>query len=173
MKITFPNWYVILALVPNTVIFWTNSMAAAPATQQRQRCSQVDVIATNIIWSSPRNGWSLRNIYFSNGNGSFLFYMDNFFPLSSTRSLQGSTILVTLWVAYQNEDLLTHRFLWIIVLIFCLPFYCFVCLRFVSCFQCGLVSFNCPFLIVRLVVSYVNLQWINGWTLEDKLYRSY
>ena len=37
------------------------------------RGSYVKGIATQIIWSSSRSGWTLRNIHISNDNGSFPF----------------------------------------------------------------------------------------------------
>ena len=41
----------------------------------RLRCSWVEVVATKILRWSPGTGWPLRNIHFSNGNGSFPFYV--------------------------------------------------------------------------------------------------
>lgn len=57
-------------------------------TQARLRCSQVEVIATDIILllSSLRTGWPLQDIYFSNGNESFHCYVD-LYPLAPTKNL--------------------------------------------------------------------------------------
>ena len=48
-----------------------NSAADVNVTQTRLRCSFVNGIASKIIWSSSRTGFSLRNINFSNSNKYF------------------------------------------------------------------------------------------------------
>jgi hypothetical protein len=42
----------------------------ANTTQTRLRWSYIEVIATTMLWKSTRTGWPLRNIHFSNNNGS-------------------------------------------------------------------------------------------------------
>ena len=79
IQFTFYNSYVILELVPSTVIFWTE------LTFLRNNYS--NVIATKVIRSSSQSGWPLRNIHISNGIGSFTFYVYVFFPLSLPRLL--------------------------------------------------------------------------------------
>ena len=55
-----------------------SSTADANAIQGRLRCSNIEVITTNIL----RSVCPLRNIHITNGNGYFTFYADGFFPLS-------------------------------------------------------------------------------------------
>ena len=92
-EFTFHNSYVILELVPSTVIFWTERSC--------WRKSSWHKVTLLLGWchsnmrSSSRSGWPSRNINISNDNGSFSFFVDIFFPLSSTRLLSDLNIWVT------------------------------------------------------------------------------
>ena len=51
-------------------------------------------------------GWPLWNIYISNCNGSLLFWVDCFLPLSATRLVR-TLLWVTLWTSYKKQELFT------------------------------------------------------------------
>ena len=51
----------------------------------------IEVIATKIIWSSSRSGWSLLNIHISNNNGSFILLLS----LSLSRFLPELTVYMS------------------------------------------------------------------------------
>jgi len=107
MEFTFYNSYVILELVPSTLIFWTDLNCWRKSYSNKLRCSCVEVIATKMLRSSSQSGWPLRNIHISNDNGSFTLYGDVFFPLLLPRLLQELTVwsvllifLVVCWCYY-------------------------------------------------------------------------
>ena len=56
MEFTFHNSYVILELVPRTVLSVQSSAADAKAIQTRLRWSYFEVIATNIIRLTSQSG---------------------------------------------------------------------------------------------------------------------
>jgi hypothetical protein len=82
MEFTFHNSYVILERCAQYSDFMERAWLL---TQQLLKQGYVEVIAAQIIWSSSRSGWSLRNIHISNDNVSFTFYVDIFFSLSLLR----------------------------------------------------------------------------------------
>ena len=82
MEFTFHNSYVILERCAQYSDFMERAWLL---TQQLLKQGYVEVIAAQIIWSSLRSGWSLRNIHISNDNVSFTFYVDIFFSLSLLR----------------------------------------------------------------------------------------
>jgi hypothetical protein len=123
--------------------------------------------------SSLRPGWPLRNIYFSNDNGSFPFYADFLFHLSPTRLAPGLIIWVTGQVSYKRQDLLTlcehlslyQVFRWSQC---CSPFQFYVLLGFflnfvhlrpVCCVEYWRVSLDFQFMLVPWLLSNVNLRF--------------
>ena len=108
--------------------------------------------------------WPLWNIYISNCNGSLLFWVDCFLPLSATRLVR-TLLWVTLWTSYKKQELFTIHdhpssplffllmvFVLLIFLAFCAVyfllvffFFCIVCHRSVSCSRVsGLTFLACP-----------------------------
>jgi len=86
---------------------WTNVRAQlsidANATQTRLRWSYIEVIATAMLWKSTLTDWPLRNIHFSNNNGSFSLYVNLSF-------LCRRKDFVRTWrVSYKIQELLTLR----------------------------------------------------------------
>ena len=57
--------------------------------ETRLRWFYVAVLSTNILRSSSRSGWPLRNIHISIDNESFLFYVDCFLSSITDKSFTG------------------------------------------------------------------------------------
>ena len=55
---------------PTHTLFYYS--VGATTAQTRLRCSYAKVVDTTILRSSSRSGWPLRNIHFSNDNGSYV-----------------------------------------------------------------------------------------------------
>jgi hypothetical protein len=70
------------------------------------RCSKVEVIATQILRSSTRFGWPLRNVHISNDNGSVTLDFVFLLLLSPDLSLYMN---ITRPVYYKKQELLTIR----------------------------------------------------------------
>ena len=66
-----------------------------------------EVIATIISRPSSQTDWLLRNINFSNGNGSFSFYIFFCSLYNRHRLLMDLIIGVTQWMPYNKQELLT------------------------------------------------------------------
>ena len=131
------------------------------STQRRPGYSYVDVIDINGFRSLSGTGWSLWNINFSNGNGSFDFNRDYFLSSITENTLFDFTIWVTQWVSYNKQELLILR-----EHVSLPP----VCL-FSFCVLCPIlpVSLDCPFLIIPswcfflMLIILVNLlDYISG-----------
>ena len=135
-----------------------NSAADTKATHTKQRCSDVEVIDTQILWLSSWYVWPLRNIHISNNNGFFPIYADFFFPISPTRLLPD--LIIYMSNTYKKHELLVlastwaHPWFWvgsvlIIFVVFCVVFFVLF-VRPVSCVP-NVVSFpglsilDCPF----------------------------
>jgi hypothetical protein len=112
MEFTFHTSYVILDLVPSTVILWTelsywrksySNQATLPLDwSHRYKNSTVAIT----IWLTA---W---NIHISNDNGSFTFYVDVFLPLSLPRLSPDLTVYIwaTRQVFYYKQGMLTLQF---------------------------------------------------------------
>ena len=137
MDITFHSSYVILQLMPSTVIFWTELSC------WRKSCSNKTtfllVIATKILRSSSQSGWPLRNLHLK---WQRMFSFLHSFCLSSITNKSFIRLdWVTLWMSYKKQELHTLRkhmgsppvFLWGSLLLIFLVFCFCVCLRPVSC----------------------------------------
>jgi hypothetical protein len=106
-----------------------------------QRYFEGEVIARNIILTSSRTSWPLRNIHLSGNNWSFPFYVDIFFLLWPTTLLPDLTMskLVTVWketrTTYPSRTpQLKSHFWWIRVAhLFSFCFVFFVLFAFVLC----------------------------------------
>ena len=130
------------------------------------RRSYVEVIAINIIPSTLRTEWPLRNIDidFSNGNRSSPWYVDLFFPLSR-QDFYSTSLWVTWRLAYKIQVLLTIseylgssvflvRSMLLISLVFCVVFF----VKLTSfCVYCQMLSIylDFTFLIATSVFSNV------------------
>ena len=159
IRFTF-HLYDMPEFIPNTVISWTEPSCWGKSTQSWLRCSYVEVVAIEIIPPSSRTGWLLRNINFSNCNGSFPLYervvTDDTFTGSHYMSVTAGV------VRFIYEVRVPH------FLAFCV----------VSCFLCSMlpVCLNCSFLIAPSVFSnryswqLENTQVVN--TLKSCIYYS-
>jgi hypothetical protein len=85
IEFTFHNLYVILGLIPSTVIFCTGLSWWHKSYLERLRCSYVEVI----LWSSLQTDWPLRNINFSICNGSLPILQILYFSLITDKTLIG------------------------------------------------------------------------------------
>ena len=126
----------------------------ANTTQTRLRWSYIEVIATTMLWKSTRTGWPLRNIHFSNNNGSFSLYVNLSFLCRRKdffRTWRMSYKLQELFTLREHLCSKSHplipvfffgRSVLFIYLGFSGVFFVFVCLHFTSFVQCCLCPWN-------------------------------
>ena len=95
MKLTFHNSYVILELVPSTMIFWTELSCWRWSYSNKATLLLGCNIATKFLRSSSQSDWLLQNIHISSGNGSFTLYVDVFFPRSLLILLPDLTVYMS------------------------------------------------------------------------------
>jgi len=109
----------------------------------------IDWLLFNVTWAvfqsllqnfygrQAQTGWPLQNIHFSNGSGSFPFYIDFFLTFINNKTFSG------LNYEYHDRCLIRNRNCWPFMSTWFYPqwvvFFCFVCLLSVLCAQCCLL----------------------------------
>ena len=131
---TFHNSYVILMLLPSTVIVLDRSQLMTQ--KQTKQGSYGEVIATKILRSLLWTGWPLRNIHFLHGNECFPFYIEGKDYTNTDNTLYG--LGVTRRVSEKKQELLILRK-------YLVPYTCFDGVGITHLF-----SFFCVMLLFRL-----------------------
>ena len=158
MDLTFHSSYVILQLMPSTVIFWTELSCWCKSCSNKT--TFLLVIATKILRLSSWSGRPLRNIHLK-WQRMFSFLHSFCFSSITNKILPYLTVWVTLWMSYKKQELhssqahgFTSGFLWgsllLIFLVFCVVFCFCVCLRPVSWMPNVVIVFGLSFLDVYL-----------------------